>query len=303
MDLTQLRYFQAVAEAGSITAAAHLLGITQPTLTAAIQQMEKRLGTKLLLRGRSGIQLTATGEALRRHAAAVHAQLDQAEQEIRALQDEEVGNFVLGCHESLGAYFLPSFLPFFLRTAPRISLTLWNGASSAVRDAVADRKVHFGLVVNPRPHPDLVFVPLFHDAMDVFVAAEGAPAEGDVEAAHARLRTGPLIYAPRVLQCQELLERLAAKSLLPERLLPCGDLELVKSLALSGLGVALLPRRVAAYWQQGRLRRLHPALPYFEDTITLLYHSDGHRTRAARRLKEALVEHGHKLEEETAGAR
>jgi DNA-binding transcriptional LysR family regulator len=300
MDLTHLRYFKAVAEAGSITAAAHALGITQPTLTAAIQQMEKRLGTKLLLRGRSGIQLTATGEALRRHAAAVHAQIDQAEQEIRALQDEDVGNFVLGCHESLGAYFLPSFLPAFLREAPRISLTLWNGTSPGVRDAVAERKVHFGLVVNPRPHPDLVFVPLFHDAMDVFVATEGAPPEGDVEAAHARLKDGPLIYAPRVLQCQELLERLAGRRLLPERLLPCGDLELVKSLALSGMGVALLPRRVAAYWQQGRLRRLHPTMPYFEDTITLVYHSDGHRTRAARRLKEALVEHGQKLEAETA---
>lgn len=300
MDLTQLRYFKAVAEAGSITAAAHVLGITQPTLTAAIQQMEKRLGTKLLLRGRSGIQLTATGEALRRHAATVHALLEQAEQEIRALQDEEVGNFVLGCHESLGAYFLPSFLPAFLRSSPRITLTLWNGTSSAVRDAVAERNVHFGLVVNPRPHPDLVFVPLFHDAMDVFVATEGAPPEGDLSATHARLGEGPLIYAPRVLQCQELLERLAARGLLPERLLPCGDLELVKSLALSGMGVGLLPRRVAAYWQPGRLRRLHPTMPYFEDTITLVYHSDGHRTRAARHFKEALVEHGQKLEAETA---
>jgi len=300
MDLTQLRYFKAVAEAGSITAAAHVLGITQPTLTAAIQQMEKQLDTKLLLRGRSGIQLTATGEALRRHAATVHALLEQAEQEIRALQDEDVGNFVLGCHESLGAYFLPSFLPAFLQSAPRITLTLWNGTSSAVQDAVVERKVHFGLVVNPRPHPDLVFVPLFHDAMDVFVATEGAPPEGNLDAAQARLGKGPLIYAPRVLQCQELLERLAARSLLPERLLPCGDLELVKSLALSGMGVALLPRRVADYWQPGRLRRLHPTMPNFEDTITLVYHSDGHRTRAARRLKEALVEHGQKLEAATA---
>ena len=48
---------------------------------------------------------------------------------------------------------------------------------------------------------------------------------------------------------------------MPTRRLSCGDLELVKSLALEGVGAALLPRRVAAYGQEGRLVRLHPELP------------------------------------------
>ena len=83
---------------------------------------------------------------------------------------------------------------------------------------------------------------------------------------------------------------------LPSRLLPCGDLELVKSFALAGLGVAVLPRRIARYWQERRLRRLHPALPFIADEIHLLFRGDAHRTRAFLITKDAIVAHGRALD-------
>lgn len=301
MDLLHLRYFQAIAASGSMTAAARVLGVSQPTLTVAIRHLEKHLGTTLFQRERSGMRLTSTGEILLRHAADVFARLEQAEKEVRALESGDTGRFTIGCHESLGAYFLPGFMSPFLQQAPGIELTLWNGTSDGVREAVLGRTVDFGLVVNPRPHPDLVIVRLFHDAVDFFVATGPDETAGTaLEAAQLRLRQGPLIFAGRVFQSQELLERLAAGLMLPERTLSCGDLELVKSLTLAGVGVGLLPRRVAAYGQPGRLRRLHPELPFFADTIALLYRADAHRTRAAMRLKDALVQHGRELDAEGA---
>jgi DNA-binding transcriptional LysR family regulator len=148
-----------------------------------------------------------------------------------------------------------------------------------------------------------VLVELFRDAVDIFVAASSAaPREAQSPdetwgAAVERLRAGPLVFAGRVSQSQELIGRLAAEGLLPARLLSCGDLELVKSMALAGLGVALLPRRVAAYGQPGKLRRLHPSLPFSPDMISLVYRADFHRTRAALRLKDAIIAHGRRLEE------
>jgi DNA-binding transcriptional LysR family regulator len=161
----------------------------------------------------------------------------------------------------------------------------------AVRDAVVQRDVHFGLVVNPVPHPDLVLVELFPDAVDFFVAATEAPA-ASLAAARARIAEGPLVYAGRVTQMQEMVAQLAGEDHLPARQLVCGDLELVKSLALAGIGVALLPRRVAAYGQPGRLRRLHTELPSVPDVISLVYRADMHKTRGAMALKESLVKHG-----------
>jgi DNA-binding transcriptional LysR family regulator len=185
----------------------------------------------------------------------------------------------------------------FLREAPRLELTLWNGSSASVTEAVIDRRVNYGLVVNARPHPDLVIVPIFEDAVDFFVAPPPPeePPVTELADAYQRLRTGPLIFAGRVFQSQELLELLAKQEVVPSRLLSCGDLELVKSLTLANLGVGVIPRRVAAYGQEGRLRRLHPALPFFPDTISLVYRADGHRTRAALRLKEALARYGRSL--------
>lgn len=309
MDLVSLRYLVTIASCGSLSAAAKQLKVSQPALTQAIRQLERELGSTLLLRERSGVTLTVTGEELQRCAAEVLETLARAQRRIQSLEQDTVGSFTVGCHESLGAYFLPEFMASFLEAAPGIELSLWNGTSAAVQQAVLARRVHFGLVVNPHPHPDLVVVDLFHDAVDVLVRAPAPAPETEAETrtplswaeATERLRRGPLIYAERVGQCAELVNRLAAQHLLPTRTIPCGDLELVKSLLLAGVGVALLPRRVAGYSQKDLLRRLHPDLPYFPDTISLIYRADMHRTRAALRLKDALTAHGHLLEQRGDG--
>ncbi len=164
-----------------------------------------------------------------------------------------------------------------------------------MQQAVINREIHFGLVVNPLPHPDLVIVETCEDAVDLFVAVPPghdacgpAPcATESLDEAVALLRKGPLVFAGRVGQSHALIDRLAAQGWLPVRRLACGDLELVKSLTAGGLGVGILPRRVAGYGQRGRLMRLHAEMPSFPDTICLIYRPDLHRTRAAMRVKDA----------------
>ena len=70
MDLKDLRYFAAIAESGSMTAAAKTLHVSQPTLTVAMQNLEEQLKTQLFVRERSGVRLTATGDELLKHADA-----------------------------------------------------------------------------------------------------------------------------------------------------------------------------------------------------------------------------------------
>lgn len=297
MDFTHLRYFQKIAECGSLTAAARALGVSQPALTVAVRNLEESLSTTLLVRNRNGVTVTATGRALLEHAMDILSRVERARVELSGLQDENVGGFTLGCHESLAAYFVPGFMRSFIALAPRVELNLWNGTSQAVRDAVVRREVEFGLAVNPEPHPDLVVLPLFHDAVDV-VAEKSLVHQtvGVLAEAENLVRRSVLIMAPRVAQCTEVLNLLAARGCPPARVMRCGDLELVKSLALAGLGPALLPRRVASYNHRGALLRLHPALPSFPDTIALLFRGDIHRTRAAVLVKDQLITYGRSLD-------
>ena len=309
LDFAHLRYFRAIAEIGSMTAAAKALGVSQPTITVAIQNLEDNLKTTLFLRERTGVRLTATGEELLAHAVQVFETLERAERRIFGMEHEDEGSFVVACHESLGAYFLPGFMSGFMRAHPQIEILIANMSSAKTESAVVDRTADFGIVVNANPHPDLVILDMFHDAMDVMIAEDAPPPSRPVQPlrdsmppntvvdqslyqAHVRLRTGPLIFAGRVPQCQELVEKLATMGLPSARRLVCGDLEVVKSLALAGVGVALIPRRVAAYGQHGQLVRLHPSLPFIPDTISLIYRGDSHKTRAAMIVKEALTDYG-----------
>lgn len=305
MELSQLRYFLEVRSRGSLTAAAKALRVSQPTLTVAIQRLEKSLGTTLLLRSRSGVTLTTTGRALAQDAEEMLAVLARAEARISGLEDSDVGRFVIGCHEPLGAYFLPPLLRSLYAKHPGLEPTLWNAPSAAVRDGVVARDIDFGLVVNPMPHPELVIVKLFRDAVDFFAApgteakrAHKGFAASTRDEAFERVRKGPLIHAGRVSESRELLHALERQGVVPSRFLSCGDFELVKALTLSGVGVGILPRRVAAYGHASKILRLHADMPKFPDRICLVYRADLHKTRAALRLKDALVERGREIDRE-----
>lgn len=287
MDLSSLERFRAIVRHGSLTAAAQALGCTQPTLSAMVRRLETHYGSTLLLRTSRGVRPTATGAALTAHVDALMAHVDRIEQHLIGLEHEDVGRFTVGCNDSLGAYFLPAFLPRFTAAFPRIEIELWSAPSADVRQAVIDRTVHFGLSVNPAPHPDLVMVPLFRDAVDL-VAPEAAQSEAE---AHARIERGPMLMVDRMPQAHTYRAWFEEAGLKVPRWMICGELELVKAIVAGGHGVGILPRRVAAYGGSP-LVRLWRGLPSMPDRIELLYRADLHRTRAAMHLKDALANHG-----------
>jgi|SRR5215831_18562745 len=307
VHLTDLHYFQTIARCENLTSAARQLGVQQPTLTVALQRLEAEVGTTLFLRDRTGVTLTSTGKAFLQYVTEALTSLHIGVQHVQGLESDEVGSFVLGVPMALGSYFLPPFLHAFLRDSPRLEVSLWTGTSLSTVQALLARDIHFGLVINPPAHPELVLTELYHDATDFFVAGPPRPAAQptetrasppvamDWETACARLRAGPLVYVTYMAQAHTLRQRLGALQLLPAQFLRCDDLALAQNLAVAGVGVALLPRRVAASDPHQRLWRLHPALPFVHDVVYLAYRADLHRTRAALRLKDALVEYGRAL--------
>jgi DNA-binding transcriptional LysR family regulator len=295
MELTQLKYFLAVAEHGSISQAARSIDAKQPTLSVALKNLEDELGATLFHRDSRGVSLTSSGRELHGAVQEVFEILERAKSRLSGLESGDEGQFTIGCNESLGSYFMPGFMPAFLSHAPTIELSLWNGSSVEVRDRVVERKLEFGLCVNPEPHPDLVIVKLYRDGMEVYVAASEPDPKSAIEAL-ARVRRGPLIGARRMNQVRDILARFESDEVMPKRFIDCGDLQLVRALTAAGVGVGLLPRRVALVGRE--LKRLHRKLPGYPDLICLLYRADLHRTRAALKLKDALVTHGRALQSE-----
>jgi len=290
---TSLGYFVKIAELGSFTAAARALRVSQPSLSVAVRKLEEELGTQLLVRSRRGVMLTRTGEVLLRQARHALSALSIARDEIHGLESEPRGKFTVGCHESLGAYCLPGFMARFLASYPGIELSLWNGNSREVQLAVVEREVDVGLVVNPEPHPDCVIQPLFQDRVEFIVSAElRARVKRPVP---TLLASHPLVYVPALRQVQYLLGAISMgdSAPKPKQHIACQSMELVKSLVLDGVGIGILPHRVATYGvASDRLVAVGPTLPYFDDTIALVRRYDMHATNASKLLLEELRQHG-----------
>jgi len=287
-DLGPLRYVQNIVSGQSMTAAARELRVSQPTLSAAVQGLERRLRTTLFLRNPRGVVPTEAGRVLARAADEVFALLHQAQEEILGIESTAAGHFVIGCYHSVGAIFLPGLTSALAARAPGIQLSFWEGIGPRVIEAVVDRTIDFGLDIDsdppPRLPPDLVRVPMFRDVVGVVCARGRRPA------------ASPLFYVPRVRSGERVVEALRAKGKLPERVVACGDLDLVKSLVLSGAGIGVLPWRAAIQGTaRGALRLLDPKLPFEVDVGCLYFRADFHRTRAAQLLRDELIRWGRQL--------
>ena len=285
-----LRYFLAIAEQGSFTAAARVLGMSQPALTASVHALEESLRTTLFVRTSRGVVLTATGHELVVRARAIAQKTSELRQAISDLEHEPRGSFTLGCHESLGAYFLPGFMTTFFAEHPDIVLSLWNGNSRDVMAAVVERRIDVGIVVNPEPHPECVIVPLFEDHVELLVLTKLLKKHDDLSAL-------PLLYVPVLTQTQWILSRLPGEP--ARRHLPCSSMELVKSLVVDGAGVGILPRRVAEHGLAPQTLSPLAQTPRFEDKVALVRRADVHETRATRILLDALRDRGKALRQKT----
>lgn len=288
-----VRVFAAVAEHRGVTAAARALGLSQPAVTAAIHKLETELETTLLVRTSRGVTLTATGQAMLEHARRFERAAIEARREIGGLEDEPRGRFTIGCHESLGAYFLPPLFARFFTQHPAIDLVLSNANSREVERAVIERRIDFGVVVNPERHPESVVTQLFVDR--VAIVAHKALLRGD-EGAHALIAEHALVHVPALRQTQFILGALDQAGVTPKRIVPCVSLELVKSLVLDRVGLGILPLRVARYHTpKDTVRVVSRELAGFDDRIALVRRADLHVTAASRLVLDAFAARGREL--------
>jgi DNA-binding transcriptional LysR family regulator len=288
LDAPALAALIAVVDTGSFTAAAQALGVSQPAVSLAVKRLEKRLGTALLVRTRRRITPSRPGEILVAGARLAFESLDDAFATIADEQVEPSGRVILGCHESLAAYALPTFMARFLRAYPKVEIKLWNGTSAQVEHELVHGRVDLGLIVNPTDHPDTVVLPAFDDSVELFHCLSSAASTPAADL----LAQVPLIYVPELRQSQDVLSRLRARSTPLSRLLPCSSLELVKSLVIDQVGIGILPRRVAMHATRKKLRSLSPPMPRYRDHITIVRRYDLPRTAAIRVALENLTAHG-----------
>jgi len=145
MHAAVLRYFVAVARAGSIRKASEELHVASSAVSRQIQKIEDELGTPLFERLPNGLRLTRAGEIALRHARDTLHQFDIMRGELGDLKGKKTGRVHVACLDSLSVQFLPERVMTFHRLHPAIDLRIRNDNYSQIFGFVADGDVDVGI--------------------------------------------------------------------------------------------------------------------------------------------------------------
>lgn len=149
MDLKSLRYFLAIADEGSISAAAESLNLSQPNISRQMTLLEKELGAKLFERGSRRIVLTEEGMLLRRRAVEILQLADTAVTEIGSAGKDVIGTVRIGCGETDAMRVVARAIRRFSETYPMVRFELHSGNAEDVSDLLERGLVDFGVLIEP----------------------------------------------------------------------------------------------------------------------------------------------------------
>ncbi|HEX9436901.1 MAG TPA: LysR family transcriptional regulator [Candidatus Limnocylindria bacterium] len=242
MQLEPMQTFLEIARTGSVTRAAHALGLSQPALTERLRGLERELGTDLFVRGKRGMRLTDAGRALLPHAERALGAIDAGRRAVDQMRRGEVGRLAVGAAPAVSTYALPSALRRFQQAHPHVHLSVRTGHSEEILELVLREEVEVGLVREIR-HPDTEVTPLYEDEL-VLVVEPSHPFAARGRIRISELAREHLVTFDRASSYNELTQALFREAgVSPRGVIELDNVEGAKRCVTKGLGVALLPRQ------------------------------------------------------------
>lgn len=210
MHLQHLRTLVAIAEQGSLSAAARVLRISQPAVTKQVQRMESEIGLRLFVRGpRRGAELTPAGERTLAFARETLANLESLERELAVFKEIGQGTLVLAASTIPGEYLLPRVLAAFQNKYPRLKVEMSVSDTAEVASRVLADEVDVGVVGSRVQRPGLRLERLVGDEILLAVPPDHPFATRD-RVSVQELADQPLILREEGSGTQRSVEQLLA---------------------------------------------------------------------------------------------
>ncbi len=255
-DLHELRLFASVAQSGSFTDSATILGISQSALTRQIQKLEEKLGQQLLSRTTRSIRLTTAGEFWLERSRQLLGQAESAWDAFSERYVEAPTIVRVGVCNTIGLAYLPGFFHAFRRKHPDCQVHLEQGKEAELISELDTCTLDVAILTQPPSLPPGIEVT--HAFNDVFVLIGPVATEaGEIDP--TRLDDLPMIRIDSKTTTGKLLTTWQAKrgfALQPMMEFDNYDL-IINSVAL-GLGYAIVPRRALAIYARKRKIRRYP---------------------------------------------
>ncbi len=242
MNLNALRVFAAVVEHRGFSRAARAIHLSQPAVSKAVRELERRAELPLVERGGRGLRLTEAGEVLYEHARSLFALERAAEEELRARRGLERGTLRVGASTTIATYLLPPLLGAFARRHPGVELRVASANTRDVVRSLTAYQLDVALVEGPVADARVVATPWREDEL-VVVASADHPLSAREEVEPRELEAERFLVREPGSGTREVAETaLAERGIVPERTLELGSTEGIKRAVAAGLGVAVVSR-------------------------------------------------------------
>ncbi|MFG6486915.1 LysR family transcriptional regulator [Roseateles sp. BYS78W] len=238
MTLNQIEYFIQVAEHGSFSKAALVLGVAQPALSRQVRALETELHETLFLRNGRGVALTEAGRRLLEHGQGILHLVAQAREDLGASRNEPVGQIVVAMPPTQARMHTLPLIEGFAASCPRARLVIMEGFSTHLTEWLVSGRADLALVYNPEPLPALEILPLREESLLLLSPPDSAPAGPLTLAELSRL---PLIMPQRGHVFRKRMEEAAAMAGVQLRVVwEVSSVPTILDLVAAGLGHAAL---------------------------------------------------------------
>ncbi len=202
----RLKVFRSVAKNLSFTKASQELFVSQPAITKHIQELEAAYQTRLFDRQGSKISLTESGKLLLEHSERILEAYNRLEYEMHLLRNEYTGELRLGASTTISQYVLPPLLGSFIGKFPQVTLSLLNGNSRDIENALQEHRIDLGLVEGVLRLPNLRYSTFLDDEL-VAVVRTKSRLQLPEEIAPEDLLNIPLVLRERGSGTLDVIER------------------------------------------------------------------------------------------------
>ncbi len=253
-DLRELRLFATVAESGSFTEAARLLGMSQSALTRQIQALEGKLAQQLLSRTTRSVRLPPAGEFWLERSRQLLGQAEAAWEAFAERYEKSAPTVRVGVCRTVGLAHLPGFFHAFRRKHPNCQIRLEQGREGELIAELDACSLDVAIVTQPLSLPP--GIEITHGFEDVFALIAPASEENpDL----SRLDEWPMIRIDSQCTTGKLVSAwLAKRQVVAQAMMEFDNFDLIINSVALGLGCALVPRRSLAIYARNRKIRRFP---------------------------------------------
>ena len=282
MELHQLRYVVAVAQARNFSRAAEQCNVSQPSLSQQIQKLEDELGERLFERTKREARSTPQGEAFLARAHKILAEVDAARRDVSEVQGLVRGRLAIGILPTIAPYLLPPLVKTFIKKFPGTEIVLHEDTTSQLLKMVHAYEIDFAIASQPIQAKQLEVRELF--AEELLLALPPKHALVRRRTIHAVDLACENLIVMKEGHClgDQVLGFCERRDLHPKISFRSAQLETIRALVSTGVGISLVPAMAARSHRPNQPAYRSLPAPKPERKIVAVWPAQRIMSRAAR---------------------